>query len=287
MPPAVRKLSLIPRLVALCLASCLLGAAAGAAQAATAGILPPRNPASDCDYSSVANGYWSDTNINSCRMREGVGSLTLPTNWDTLTPVEQGFVLIDLERVNRGLAPIVGLSPALNRLASNGAADGEDPAFPAGGFRGGGAIWAGAASVLAADYLWMYDDGPNGLDSNLDCASAGAPGCWGHRDIILWNNGTQPLVAGGGHAGSGGDASFTYLILSGYATAGLTFTWSNELRYFSIKPTVEPTSQPAQATRTHRRNAAKPTRPKRPKRRTPAANRAQAASDDTLTITVG
>src|SRR5579872_913102 len=107
MARTVRKPSLIPRLAVLCAAACLLlGAVAGAASAGavgTAGILPPQNPGSDCDHSSVGAGYWSVANINSCRAREGVGPLTLPNNWGTLTPVEQGFVLIELERVNRGL----------------------------------------------------------------------------------------------------------------------------------------------------------------------------------------
>ncbi len=115
----VRKLPLIRCLTAL--AACVvLGGAAGAAQAATVGTLPPRNPASDCNHASIAGGYWGVTDIDSCRILEGVGPLTLPTNWRTLTPVEQGFVLINLERVNRGLAPIVGLSSALNQLAVPG-----------------------------------------------------------------------------------------------------------------------------------------------------------------------
>lgn len=253
MAPVVRTPSLISRLSALGAAGCLLlGAGAGAAQAATAGILPPRNPASNCDQAALGGGYGSVTNINSCRATEGVGPLTLPTNWNSLTPVEQGFVLIELERVNRGLAPIIGLSSTLNRLAADGASNGDDPPFPAGGFMGGGAIWAGTGSVLAADYLWMYDDGPNG--SNLACPSPGAPGCWGHRDIILWNRGAGPLVAGGGYASSGYGGSFAYLVLSGYSTAGLTFTWSSELRYFTIKPTLERTGNVAKATRKHRRS---------------------------------
>jgi|SRR5579863_2675269 len=255
MPPTVRQRTLISRLAALGAAACLvLSAGAGAAQAGTAGILPPRNPASDCDRANAGGGSWGVGNINSCRAAEGVGPLTLPSNWSTLTPVQQGFVLIDLERVNRGLAPIVGLSPALSRLAAGGAANGEDPSFPAGNY-GGGAIWAGAGSVLAADYLWMYDDGPNGLDTNLACPSAGAPGCWGHRDIILWDSGGGQLVAGGGYAGDGSSVSLAYLVMAGYPTAGLSFTWSSELRYFTNRPMLEHTGRAAAAT-PHRRKAA-------------------------------
>lgn len=258
MPAMVPKLSLTRQLAAIGAAVCLLlGAGAGAAQAATAGILPPRNPAADCDRANVAPGDWGVSNIDSCRALEGVGAMTLPRNWNALTTVQQGFVLIDLERVNRGLAPILGLSPALNQLASAGAAGQTDPAFPSGGFVGGGAIWAGASSILSADYLWMYDDGANGFNSNLACPSAGAPGCWGHRDIILWNQADGPLVAGGGHAGGPGNGSFAYLVLAGYSTANLTFTWAGELKYFAVRPGVEATGKTAAAIRRHRRKNAK------------------------------
>lgn len=260
------KLSLTRHLIALSAGACLLlGAGAGAAQAATAGILPPRNPASDCDRSSTASASWGLAGIDACRALEGVGPLTLPSNWNALTPVEQGFVLIDLERVNRGLPPIVGLSASLDQLASAGAASGDDPSFPSGGFIGGGAVWAGAGSVLAADYMWMYDDGPNGLDTNLACPSAGASGCWGHRDIILWNRDGGPLVAGGGHASGSDGGSYAYLVLAGYSTSDLTFTWAGELSHFKVKPGVERTGKVARATKRskhkvtkHRKSSRKP-----------------------------
>lgn len=237
------KTVLIRQVAALGAAACLLASAGvSAAQAATAGILPPRNPAENCSGA----GSVAIASIDSCRAQEGVGPLALPSNWSTLTTVQQGFVLINLERVNRGLAPIVGLSPALNQLASVAAVKNDDPVFPSGGFTGGGSIWAGAPTVFAADYLWMYDDGPNG--SNLDCASAGDPLCWGHRDIMLWDR-SGTLVAGGGHSGAAGNGSFAYLVLSGYSTANLTFTWSQELRYFAVKPAVQPTAKIARAIR--------------------------------------
>jgi hypothetical protein len=189
--------------------------------------------------------------INACRAEENVGPLKLPGNWDSLSAVQQGFVLINLERVNRGLPAIVGLSGSLNTLASAGAGSESDPSFPAGGFIGGGAIWAGAPSVLAADYLWMYIDGPGG--SNLDCTSSGSSGCWGHRDIILWDK-AGTLVAGGGQTSGSGGISSAYVVLSGYSTGNLTFTWANELKYFASKPGVEPlTGKAASAARHHKK----------------------------------
>ena len=228
-----------------------LGAAAGAAQAATAGILPPKNPASDCTRADTFGGSLDLSGINACRALENVGPMKLPSNWGSLTTVQQGFVLINLERVNRGLPPIVGLSSSLSQLAVAGAANDTDPSFPSGGFVGGGAIWAEAPSVLAADYMWMYDDGAG--SGNLDCTSAGDPGCWGHRDIILWDRTHGTLVAGGGYSSAGGTGSYAYVILSGYSTANLTFTWAAELRYFATKPTVEPAGETASSIRRHKK----------------------------------
>jgi hypothetical protein len=266
----------------VCAAAVLLVGAAGAsaAQATTAGILPPRNPAADCDRTDTANAEWGIANINACRAVEGVGPLTLPSNWSALTAVDQGFVLINLERVNRGLPAIVGLSASLNQLAASGAANGDDPPFPARGFGGGGGIWAGAASVTAADYMWMYDDGANGLDPNLACPQAGAPGCWMHRDIILWKQGGA-LVAGGGFAGSPGDGSYAYLVLDGYSTAGLTFSWAHELRYFAVKPALRPLDKAAKArAKRHRKK-------KKRSAKKPAVKRTATRSSNGITITFG
>lgn len=236
------KLALTRHLTALATAACLLLATgASAAEAATAGAVPPRNPASDCNA-----GDGGLAAINACRAAEGVGPLVLPSNFSSLTPVEQGFVVIDLERVNRGLPAIVGLSAPLNSLAAAGASGGTDPAFPAGGVSGGG-IWAGAYSVLQADYLWMYVDGPGG--NNLDCTSSNSSGCWGHRDIILWDRSAGTLVSGGGFASAGGTDSLAYLVLSGYSTARLTFSWAGELKYFASRPGVEPLGKAARARR--------------------------------------
>lgn len=235
--------SITRQFAALAAGLCLfLVAGAGAAQAATAGVVPPSNPASDCS-SGGGSGLAA---INACRATEGIGPLILPSNFDALTPVQQGFVLIDLERVNRGLPAIVGLSAPLDSLASSGAAAGTDPSFPSGNVAGGG-IWAGAYSVLQADYLWMYVDGPGG--NNLDCSSGNTSGCWGHRDIILWDRTSSPLVSGGGFATAGGTDSLAYLVLSGYSSANLAFSWAGELKYFASKPGIEPLGKTASARR--------------------------------------
>jgi hypothetical protein len=215
-----------------------LGFAASPAAASTAGILPPHNPAADCDRAEIGS-TWGVPNVDSCRSKEGVGPMSLPSNWAALSVSERMFVLVNLERVNRGRAAIIGLSRSLNHLAQHGAVIADDPSFPAAGFNGGGGIWAAASSVVAADDGWMYDDGAHGLDLNLDCPYAGAAGCWGHRDIILWRGNGGPLVAGGGFSTAPGYNSYAFEVLSGYSTGHLTFTWAHELQYFKHRPKVE------------------------------------------------
>ena len=53
---------------------------------------------------------WSCASIDAARRREGVGPMVLPSNVQRLTTAEQLFIVIDLERVDRGLAPYLGLT---------------------------------------------------------------------------------------------------------------------------------------------------------------------------------
>ena len=56
--------------------------------------------------------------------------MSLPSNYPSLTPPEQLFVLTDLERIDRGLPPITGLAANLNAYAQAGANAHTDPRFP-------------------------------------------------------------------------------------------------------------------------------------------------------------
>jgi hypothetical protein len=130
------------------------------------------------------------------RALEGVTPLVLPDDFSALSVPEQLFVVIDAERVDRGLAPFVGMTAALDADAERGARRANDPPDPGPSYLLFDGEWAGG-SVNAVDavYGWMYDDGYN--SGNLDCLTRGAPGCWGHRKGILDNFGSGPdLVMG-------------------------------------------------------------------------------------------
>ena len=119
------------------------------------------------------------------RKGEGLGRMTLPGDFASLSVASQLLAISNLERVDRGRRAVLGRSKSLDALARQGAKQDRDPSFPD-PFTGssGGANWAGAGnSALLDDFYWMYDDGPGSF--NEDCQHAGDPGCWGHRHDII------------------------------------------------------------------------------------------------------
>lgn len=165
--------------------------------------------------------------FDAARAREGLGPMTLPTNFMSLSPALQLWVLANIDRVDRGQPPILGVSSALNRYAQAGADHGTDPDFPAWAREGGG-NWYGARNPLAAEYFFLYDDGPG--SSNIDCTTANPSGCWGHRHNILgdWH---RSLLMGAAVGAQG----LTQLILGADAHDSPDVArWSDELAYFPV-----------------------------------------------------
>ena len=164
----------------------LLGTAAGAA-----GYIPPSNPLQNVPPSS---NDWL-TSINSARAQEGVSAMIVSEAGVSSLPIpEQVFLILNRERIDRGLPPVSYMTGQLNSYAAGGAQAGGDPQIPStltGGtsITWGGSVWAGGISnVFEADYYWMYQDWWGGLagpTSNIGCILPLGSGCWGHRDIIL------------------------------------------------------------------------------------------------------
>lgn len=187
------------------------------AHESTTGIAdPPANVAPDPNYPTVCGPSRLDSSapcvtavldaVDHARAEEGVAPMVLPSNFDQLPVADQLLVAVDLERVDRALAPFVGLTAALNADAAVGARRAEDPPFPVGPYEVADTEWAGGSvNGLDATYGWMYDDG---VDSgNLDCLRAGSPGCWGHRHGILDNFGTVGTLVMGAAVDPTGDTS--------------------------------------------------------------------------------
>jgi hypothetical protein len=208
--------------------------------AGAAGILPPNNPPANIAPSST--DYL--VNIDSARSAEGVAPMDVSESMiDSLSIPEQVFVMINLERIDRGLPAIQYMTSQLDNYAQGGANNGTDPGFPtsvtgSGDVTGGGGIWAGGSSnVIEADYYWMYDDGWGGLlgeTTNAACNLLDLGACWGHRDIMLTefpNCGASAPVLSMGAAYSsdgwpGGSIAAEMLSSCGGVPSDVTMTWA-------------------------------------------------------------
>jgi hypothetical protein len=188
--------------------------------------------------------------INNARSIEGVRSMVLPSNWFGLSVPQQLFVIADLERTARGLPPYLGINAALTADAQRAAATRSDPSIAAGfpmandaqGSAGFGGAWSGGFNVLAADYIWMYDDtwgGSAAKTSNIACTSAGSAACWAHRDELLGSDpgynqgvglGCTNCEMGTGFAMVNGGASYVDLIeIPKGSLPAMSFTWANNV----------------------------------------------------------
>ncbi|HTV11748.1 MAG TPA: hypothetical protein VME20_07780 [Acidimicrobiales bacterium] len=189
--------------------------------------------------------------INSAQAAEHLKSLTMPSDFFALSAPEQLFVLIDLERMSRGVPPVVGLSPYLGTEATKAAHNSEDPTFhtaygpvqvwapPGGGAYAFGGAWAGnSVNSAAAVFEWFYDDGWGGPKGtwNFACTSPSATGCWGHRDELLgeWAGAhCGDCVAGAGYASPaarGWLESYVFMVVRPVQfPTPLTFSWSGNV----------------------------------------------------------
>ncbi|MDA8287364.1 MAG: hypothetical protein M0014_02730 [Actinomycetota bacterium] len=184
------------------------------------------------------------------RRAEHLRPLALPTNFASLGAGDQLFVLVNLERIARGVPPLVGVAEALSPAANSAAERGGDPIFAkrygaievatdSGGTYAFDGAWAGGSlNPVAAIFGWLYQDGWGGpgKTSNLACTSSAASGCWAHRDELLGRDtGTtcSDCVAGVGYAGTARDGvrrSYAILIVRPAAASGpLAFSWNAQV----------------------------------------------------------
>jgi hypothetical protein len=212
------------------------------------GVSDPRanvNPAPDYTNACAQSGVDDSARclaavlaaVNHARALEGVRPMVLPSDFAQLSVADQQFVAVNLERVDRGLPPFVGLTAPLNANAKRGADVANDPPDLGKTYALDDGEWAGGSvNGLDADYGWMYDDG---FDSgNLDCTTRGAAGCWGHRKGILDDFGSGPnLVMGAAfdpttdtHSGDvGGTSMAVTMAVADTAPHVFTYTWAQAL----------------------------------------------------------
>ena len=147
--------------------------------------------------------------------------MSLPSNWNSLTPPEQLFVLTNLERIDRGIAPDRGARRQPRRLCPGrsqrrhatraspptaAAAAAPTPRRPSLGRRHGA---CGCTTTGRAAPTWT-------------APPRAAAGCWGHRDIILGQYAAPALMGVGYGHGT------TQLFVGGDTVDTPYFTWSQE-----------------------------------------------------------
>jgi hypothetical protein len=256
------------------------------------------NPTTNQQLSPATQEYcWSEPDTANCitsalgdidnaRSGEGVPAMQLPADFAQLTVPEQLLVIANLERVDRGLTPLTGLSAGLDANAAQGAADDADPVpNPLYGYEWG-SNWAGGyPSSLVDDFLWMYDDGPG--SGNIDCESAGDTGCWGHRDNILASYGA-PIMMGAGYVASTNDgASLTELFIGGDTATGSgepdapIFTPTGGTSTTTTAPTTTTTAAPTTTTTTAPTTTSRPSTPATPTTTTRPSTTAPSSSTTT------
>ena len=203
--------------------------------------IPPTPDFLDVCYPHTTSTTCTDEVVqatDTARAQEGLGPLHLPGDFSVLSPAEQLFVLTDIERVDRGLPPVVGLDPTLSVDAAGGAVANTDPSptqVPSGmGLIAWGSNWAENGNPLGSNYFWMYDDGEG--SGNIDCTPSNTAGCWGHRENILGLSSYQAtyggtLLMGAAEdtgASHGGWVSDTELIvLASGPVSALDYTWAD------------------------------------------------------------
>jgi hypothetical protein len=227
----------------------------------TKGILPPKNPGKSLApvpnflAAAACTGGKDTARCNTMVLKavthartvlEKIGAMSFSlAAYEKLTPKEQLFVSVNLERTERGLPAAVVLTKSLDTIAQNGANADGDPnlsavpsTLPGGGHPSGeGGNWAGGwDNALGSDYGWMYDDGLGG--DNGDCTLKHRAGCWGHRDNILGTFATaagcggaaHELAMGAGHVTSGlqyGDSETELLVgVCGPTPTDVVMTWA-------------------------------------------------------------
>jgi hypothetical protein len=216
----------------------------GAPRPAGAEAGPPPTPSANYQMSGGYNGPCANpaavtatcpaglSSIDVARANEGVVPMSLPTNFATLTDPEQVFVLTNLERVDRGLPPISGLSSALDADGQAGVAGNADPPLPAGATASGN--WGESPNLFSTVEMWMYQDGWEGSATfNAACTSPSAPGCWGHRDNILGTY-ASPSLMGAAAAPVPAGTSVAEVIVASDTTDTPYFTWADVMAHLPV-----------------------------------------------------
>jgi curved DNA-binding protein CbpA len=191
--------------------------------------------------------------VNNARQSLGLSLISRPSNWYDLSPEQQMFVLINIERLTYGYPPYVGLNAELNKQAKL-AADGKIQSFTAvPGFRPipmkpAGLDFTEIYNAFAVDYDFMYLDGKSGgnaFGTNKTCKTGRESSCWYERDMILGSDPNLPRAGvgteckncevGTARVPDKGSAIWTFVIAKPRSKIpSSNFLWASEVPFFGM-----------------------------------------------------
>jgi hypothetical protein len=186
--------------------------------------------------------------LDRARAKVGLQAYALPANFPWLSPPQQLFILVNLDRVQYGLRPIPGLTAALSHDALvSGVWRADDPhPSNATGLNTWWPGWAGAFHNAPMAYeAWVWNDGLG--SKNPRCTPTDHSRCWGHRHSVLWKYG--PVLAMGAAAGRDSrhhHRGYTYLFVGGNASykPAYTYTWKQAVADGAGTNTYDPGPSP-------------------------------------------
>lgn len=147
----------------------------------------------------------------------GLAPYALPADFASLSPDRQMFILSNLDRIAYSLAPVAGLSAALDVAAEEGVKGEHDPVglTQAPWTLFWASNWAAFPNAVWGYYMWMYFDEGAG---------------WGHRDDVIvepsWEGFADlNMGAAAGVSSTGREGSALIIQAAGEPTTDY-YTWS-------------------------------------------------------------
>ncbi len=225
-------------------------------------------PCTDMGFANPSCATYIVSAINHAHAIEKIRPMSLPSNWAALSVAQQMMVLIDLERVDRGYPPYLGLNPTLTADAQRSARTltySEAVGFPVARIAGPDVAYyevveMSPANPAAADYNLMYTSAWRASTSHMPgCTNQMSAACWGGRDGALGYSAPERTDVGLGcttcEVGIGVRVLSTryaaYVLLIARPAKSpprMTFTWASEKPYFTPTPTSTTASTVATTT---------------------------------------
>ena len=187
--------------------------------------------------------------LDRARAKNGLPPYELPADFPSLTPAQQMFILVNLDRIEYGLPPFPGLTTALNHDALvSGVWRADDP-HPSNttGLTVWWPGWAGAFYNAPMAYeVAMWDDGLG--STNPRCTSTDHSRCWGHRHSVLWKYGANAAMGAAAGRDSRHHRGYAWLFVGGSpgSTPTYSYTWQRAVADGAGTNTYDPGIAPAE-----------------------------------------